>query len=303
MVVLFFDPQAGQVLGMASLADKDLSDFTVIPSNILLEAHPEVHTDQQKTKHFAIRRKRMQRWGLGIALPLLILVSLVILRLPLVKLLNQKGEQAYAEGRIMTAIKNFQMAALLNPKDASLPFKMAFVWANGGLDQASKVERYYKRAIELDPYYAEAKNNLARFYLSHSNEGFVADPLNNALRLLNQANKDVIDLEIEGIHDKILKNRAWANLQHGHLSNARADIEKSLSLNPEGAESHCLNALILEALDLDEATIKAWLSCLAYGEDDPSILYNKSHWLEMARERLREEGIDELEGLSDEDIP
>lgn len=272
-----FDFQSGHVVGMTTLGDNDLRDFTIIPASYLLESDEALKLAQEKLSQEKLQgeskaqRQKRGKWLWPLGITLLLLASLFALRIPIAKRLTSFGETQYINNNTTQSIQTFKLASRISPNDANIPFNIAYAFSNGMVDREAEVEYYYQKAIALDATYVDAQNNLARFYLINADYDFTAKPLNTALSLLTQAEqtlKQVYGQEkpdnltpesnvaqngesknresekqlpetISHLHSRILKNRAWAKLL---LSTTDATSTESLA---------SAKADIMQALSLD----------------------------------------------------
>ena len=89
----------------------------------------------------------------------------------------------------------------------------------------------------------------------------------------------------------LLKNRAWAHLQLGHLLQAEEGLNAAIALRPNSAAAaQCLLAQVNEARRpasdaLAQAASAAWAQCVALAPDPDEVV--EPVWLSLAEERLR----------------
>lgn len=186
--------------------------------------------------------------------------------------------------------------------------------------QLASAERYYSRAIKIDPddteaYYKlgrlfedlqdfdgainqyqiavkgtvqgvsyQAYNRLARLYiLNGTPEGY-----SNAISLLNRAlGLAPVKRDTETLY-AIHKNFGWARLEQGRYIEARNKLDKAIELFPDQAPAHCLLAQALENLPDDSRdSLKEWEHCLQYAnQKDP----DEDAWIGLAVQRLEDHG-------------
>lgn len=81
-------------------------------------------------------------------------------------LLLQLGITQIGNNNYPGALRNFLEAEKLNPQNAAIQSNLGLVYF---LRQKNELSiKHFKRAIELEPTYTEAKNNLARVYIEDS---------------------------------------------------------------------------------------------------------------------------------------
>jgi tetratricopeptide (TPR) repeat protein len=146
----------------------------------------------------------------------------------------QKGELSFA-------IREYQAALELVPKDAYLHFGLGEAYRRKGMyDEA---EQQFLRALELDPDQAEARMNLAVVYLQQERwpEAIAA-------------NTAMIEQPVFIRPSRALVNRGWAHYKSGDLEAAERDFREALK--GSGAAHHAnlnLGIVLFEKGEILEA--------------------------------------------------
>jgi tetratricopeptide (TPR) repeat protein len=229
-----------------------------------------------------IERRFQDEWKAGLAFGvLLILLALRFLLPGIARYYNDQGVRLQQSGSVTSAIENYKRAISLNPDYAEAHYNLATTYED--VLEYDKALGEYQTALRTDPKLYLAYNNLARLYMLHQND------FTNALSLLNIALEMKLDLDRSQqtyVQYSFLKNRGWANLGLKYLRLAETDLRQALMLRADGAAAHCLLAQVLEAQANSQAALTEWEACLRYEKNDVV----EANWLGLARERLSQGG-------------
>lgn len=243
----------------------------------------------------AIRHGHRPVWRLGLGLALLGAVVALRLSLPAIAGLYDGWGQEFFDQRqdYPGAREHFQRAVALDPSSAQAHYHLA-VTSEELLDPKQAI-REYELARMLGSTWPQVYNNLARLYLR-------GGQYEKALRLLEQAERQQGGRDAHFAY-ALPKNRGWARLGLGLYLQARIDLERALSVQPEAIAAHCLLAQVLEKQDQKEEALGHWESCAVNYDrqrrqptpgpsisDPPPLEAVEAVWIETARERVNQAG-------------
>lgn len=232
--------------------------------------------------HLHVARSGHPAWKTLLAAALLLVVVLLWSALPgMARWYSNQGMQRLLSGQVAAARDAFDRAVRLDPSLADAHYNLAV--AHEELLDFDLAIPEYQLAIRLSDAHYPAYNNLARLYLLRKNDG--ASALALTVRALAKQPADA------AVRYSLLKNRAWAQWQLGHLLQAEEGLKEAIALPPAGhAAAQCLLAQVLEAHrpPTDEqasAATAAWAQCVALAPDPNEVV--EPVWLSLAEERLR----------------
>jgi Tfp pilus assembly protein PilF len=138
-----------------------------------------------------------------------------------------------------------------------------------------KALEQYQSAIDIDPTFYPAYNNLSRLYILREK-----DP-GAALRLLDRA----ISLQPKepSVQYTLYKNYGWANLEMGQMGQAEQNLRIAVGLNPQRGSAHCLRAMVMNRQGKPNDALPEWESCLRYSYQSEV----EPEWRNAAQEVLR----------------
>jgi tetratricopeptide (TPR) repeat protein len=202
--------------------------------------------------------------------------SLGILRLHwIATYYNNRGVELQQKGDLAGAIKDYLRALWLNEAYPEAHYNLGDAYEE--IPDYNKAVEQYQRAIDVDPNFYPAYNNLARLYVLRQKD-YAA-----AMRLLEHA------LSFEPKEPPILytlyKNYGWASLEAGHLGQAEQYLRDALKLqlDPKRGSAHCLLGKVLQHEQRQTEALQEWEDCLRYsmsGDVEPD-------WQIEAKERLK----------------
>ncbi len=150
-------------------------------------------------------------------------------------------------------------------------FRAAFEWYLEGcrLDEdertAREAERAYRKAIKLDPSFANA-------YTNYGNLLFRRGEIKNAEAMYKKA------LNVDPKQPEALYNIGFLKYEQGDIIGALRNFKRALNSDPSFADAHFNAAMVLEELGRFEESRIHWETYL--------VLDSESSWAEIAREHL-----------------
>lgn len=219
---------------------------------------------------------RVSRWLL-ISAVLLALALTARLSLPFAAAYyNERAARAIERRDLTTAVYDYRRALSLNPDYAQAHYGLAVVYE--GLQKYDEAIEGYGKAIVLDFQFVQAHNNLARLLLKRGRE----KDYDNALQVLNDAlSRSPQD---EGLQYSLYKNRGWANYELKYYQQAENDLRTALSRRKDGAAAHCLLGYVFEAQGKPDAGGE-WFDCVGYTPGQETEV--EARWLSHAQEKLQ----------------
>ena len=183
--------------------------------------------------------------------------SVVVGVLPLPRLAtycNNRGVKLQQEGDLARAIENYRFALWFNRRYPEAHYNLGDAYEE--IPDYNKAAEQYQLALDADPTFYPAYNNLARLYILRQKD-YVA-----AMRLLEHA------LSFEPKEPSILytlyKNYGWASLDAGYLGQAEQNLRNALKLDLQRGSAHCLLGKVLERQGRTNEARQEQETCLAY---------------------------------------
>ena len=137
-----------------------------------------------------------------------------------------------------------------------------------------KALEQYQQAINIDPTFYPAYNNLARLYIMRRQD-YAA-----ALRLLDRAMS--LHPQEPSVQYTLYKNYGWASLRLGQFGQAERYLSLAERMDSSRGSAHCLRAKLLETQARKAEALPEWESCVAYSNDDEV----EPEWRNEAHEHL-----------------
>lgn len=180
----------------------------------------------------------------------------------------QLARMHFEQGRVPESLEEIETSLRL---DGSLPqvhhYRGYIYW---NLEQWHDAAASFERALELQPYYTDARMFLATCL---ENLGRVDD----ALAQLDRAERD----RTFGAREKVYVTRAMIYKRQGRLGDALADLRQAVELRPRYYRAHYEMALVLDGMDrLDEAIA-------AFDAAEPGYAENARFHLDKGRALFR----------------
>lgn len=230
-----------------------------------------------------INRKFQGRSRMWLALGVLALTLGIRIFLPdaVARYRNRLGDQSLNEGRLPSAIENYQQAVALKPYYVEARFNLAMAYDKS--QEYSKAIDEYKRTIEFNSKQYTAYNNLARLYILHS-KNYIG-----ALRLLDYLLGILQELPPDNRYS-LFKNRGWANLELRNYGQAEAELKRALTFR-RGAAAHYLLGRLLEEQKRTEEAKQQWNNFIETIQNDPKQEEEAGpDWIGHAQEQLTKGG-------------
>jgi DNA-binding winged helix-turn-helix (wHTH) protein/lipopolysaccharide biosynthesis regulator YciM len=236
---------------------------------------PTISQDNVERKPQAATFKHIWKWLGALAITGLLLAGLVR-SLPLIaRFCNNQGLEHQQSREIRAAIGDYQWAIRFSYGYADAHYNLGDAYED--IPNYDKAVEEYQRAIEADPTYYPAYNNLARLYIMRRRD-FAA-----ALLLLDRALS--LQPQEPSVRYTLYKNYGWANLGLGQLGQAERNLRLAESLDLRRGSAHCLMAKVLDGQGRATDAMPEWESCLAYS-NQPEV---EPEWRNAAQEHLRHE--------------
>jgi len=242
-----------------------------------IEEAPEdtiVNSDESQNDSPAITYLTARaKWAIAAsAFVLALILAMVCISPKVARSLNNRGVQHQQKGEIGAAIEDYHWALRFGPDNAAVHYDLGDAYED--IPDYDRALEQYQRAIDLDPGFYPAYNNLSRLYILRRKD------YGAALRLLDRALS--MEPQEASVKYTIHKNYGWANLELGQLFQAEENLKLAAGLQPERGSAHCLLAKTLTAEGKLTDTAPEWELCLAYsgqGEVEPE-------WRNEAQENL-----------------
>jgi DNA-binding winged helix-turn-helix (wHTH) protein/Flp pilus assembly protein TadD len=186
---------------------------------------------------------------------------------------NNRGVVQQQNGDIRGALADYEWALKFSSGYAEAHYNLGDTYEE--IPDYDKAVEQYQVAIDTDPKFYAAYNNLARLYILRRRDfGAALVLLDRALRLQPQE---------ASVQYTLHKNYGWANFELGHLGQAEQNLRQADALDPRRGSAHCLLAKVLERQGRTTDALPEWESCLAYS-NQPEV---EPEWRNEAQEHLR----------------
>jgi tetratricopeptide (TPR) repeat protein len=247
---------------------------------------------------FGIRQEGHPRSYAILAAAVLALVACFRLSLPWIGMhyYDARGRQFFSQGRLHDAIESFQRAISLAPSRDVPHYDLA-----NALEDVLDIDRAigeYQAAIQTNPEFYPAYNNLARLYLvkRKDHEGALRALRDGIIRLTHERNKHPMDCarpnpQCDALY-ALHKNFAWVNVEKQWYYLAGIDVDLAIAANPGRLGIHCLRAQVESAANVPDEATKSWQACLAAagpqmnGDKKNQVEDIEEIWIAMAQEWL-----------------
>jgi DNA-binding winged helix-turn-helix (wHTH) protein/Flp pilus assembly protein TadD len=196
---------------------------------------------------------------------------------------NNRGVMRQQNGDIRGAIGEYEWALRFSSAYADARYNLGDAYEE--IPDYDKAVEQYQRAVDADPKFYPAYNNLSRLYIMRQRD-YAA-----ALRLLDRA----IGLQPHepSVQYTLYKNYGWANLELGHLGQAEQNLRFAARVDPLRGSAHCLLAKVIDRRGGTKDALQEWESCLAYSNQ----LEVEPDWRNEAQENLRKSLESPIGGL------
>jgi DNA-binding winged helix-turn-helix (wHTH) protein len=206
---------------------------------------------------------KMSRRGLLIATAVLgaTVGSVIVGILPvpwLATYYNNGGVERQQKGDLKGAINDYLLALWFNRNYAEARYNLGDAYEE--IPDYNKAAEQYQRAIDADPTFYPAYNNLARLYIIRQKDYMAA------MRLVEHA------LSFEPKEPSILytlyRNYGWANLEAGYLGQAEQNLRNALKLDVQRGSAHCLLGQLWWRQGRQNDARQEWETCLRYSNTE-----------------------------------
>ena len=167
---------------------------------------------------------------------------------------NNRGVQSQSRADLKDAITEYDNAIRWYPRYAAAHYNLAD--ANEEIGMYDKSVKEYQLAIQEDPEFYEAYNNLARLYIKRLNDSGAAVALMERALALQPAE--------ESVRYSLHKNYGWARLELKLPEQAEHELRLAISIRPTYGAAHCLLAKVLDAKGQPTDALREWEMCVAY---------------------------------------
>lgn len=185
---------------------------------------------------------------------------------------NNKGESLHQAGNLKAAIGDFQLALRFNSGYSEAHYNLANAYED--IPDYDKALDQYQQAIDVDPTFYPAYNNLSRLYIMRRRD------YEAALRLLDRAMS--LHPQEASVQYTLYKNYGWADLRLGQFGQAEEYLRLAESLDSSRGAAHCLRAKLLETQGKAVDAQTEWESCLSYSNQEEV----EPEWRHEAQEHL-----------------
>jgi tetratricopeptide (TPR) repeat protein len=218
------------------------------------------------------------------AIALLLLLALYLFLPTLARYYyNDRGVDLLTAGQVSEAAKNFRRAVSLNPDYAEAHYNLASAYEEV-LDFDRAIYEY-QVALEKHPDLYAIYNNLGRLYIRQKND------YDGAIYILRRGQARISDDRVLFI---VYKNLGWAHYEKGLYVKAIEELQRSLEIQHrlerqlpgkplKLTESYRLLALAYEKLHHEADAIREWEHSLGYADLRDS---QEAEWAEEARHHL-----------------
>jgi tetratricopeptide (TPR) repeat protein len=239
---------------------------------------------QGTLKRWRIPKQFWQEAKFGAASLLLLFFVGFRLSLPRIALIyNNMGYRDYQAGRLDSAESQFKRAIKLNPDYAEAHYHLGIIYED--LQDLKRARKEYGIAVQSG--FPVANSNLARLHILSKNYPVAVNLLLNGIVVLET---DYSSLEgKEFVQYSLYKNLGWARLKQRRYEEARDTLKQAIAIQPEQASAHCLLARVLEELDKDKQALEAWVNCDKY-PGNPNTP-EEDEWIHQAKQRLKAEEL------------
>jgi tetratricopeptide (TPR) repeat protein len=247
---------------------------------------------------FGVRQEGHPRSYTLLAVAVLTLVGSFRACLPWIAIhyYDARGTRLFSTGKIHSAIENFERAISLAPSEYLPHYNLA-----DALEEILDIDRAigeYQAAIQANPDFYPAYNNLARLYLVKRKdyEGALRALRKGIIRLTAEREKNQQDCahpnpQCDALYT-LHKNFAWVNVEKQWFGLARIDVNLAIAANPNRGGIYCLLAQIESAAGNRDGATKSWTACLARagaqirGDKSAQVEDIEEIWIALAKEWL-----------------
>lgn len=201
---------------------------------------------------FGVGKKRQPLASFLVTAAVLLAVVIFWLSLPLfADFYNDRGLAQLGEEKTTHAVESFERAVALNPNSGRAHYHLAN--AHELLLDYDDALIEYQRAVDADPDFKEALNNLAYLYMLHRSN------YQKALDLLSRAFRT--PFKNPETEYAAYKNRGWAFLGLKQYKLAEDDLRHAIKISDQ-AEANCMLGQALDEQGRPDDGIEYWAHCV-----------------------------------------
>lgn len=218
------------------------------------------------------------------------------------------GVKAQQSQQLFEAKKYYDRALEFNSQDAKIVNNLGLICQN--LKDFVCAQLQYEKALKLNPFNPVARYNLGGFYddsgefdratvqyelAIQSNSPVAVNALTDLarLRILDGDAAAAIELSLRGlqqtekpkVRSALYRNLGWARWVQNDYSQAEADLQQAIKLNPERIDAYCLLAQVLEAKDDHKGALIMWKKCLNRNSNNSREV---KVWQTIAQQRIND---------------
>ncbi|MGB0385475.1 MAG: CHAT domain-containing protein [Ardenticatenaceae bacterium] len=206
-----------------------------------------------------------------IAIPLLLLLLFLLLRLPQIAIFyNNRGAERHDAGDLRGAQLDYEWALKLNPDYIEAHYNLGLLYEDWHKPDMARAEYL----VAVGGGSEEARNNLARLYIS---DQMYSEAVKLLLTALDKSENDEVRYNL-------LKNLGWARLGQGRYPEAESRLRDAIRLAAHKAAAHCLLAQVFDEQAKTELALTEWDMCLRYADKHNP---DEDCWIGMAHERRK----------------
>ena len=219
-----------------------------------------------------------------------------------------RGVKAQQSQQLFQAKKYYERALEFNSRDSKIVNNLGLICQSLKDFVCAKLQ--YEKAINLNPFNPVARYNLGGIYddsgefdraiaqyelAIKSNSPVAVNALSDLarLRILDGDAAAAIDLSLRGlqqtekpkVRSALYRNLGWARWMQNDYSQAEADLQQAIKLNPERTDAYCLLAQVLEAKDDNQGALTLWKKCLNRNSNNSREV---KVWQTIAQQRIND---------------
>ncbi|MCC3409709.1 MAG: tetratricopeptide repeat protein [Microcoleus sp. PH2017_10_PVI_O_A] len=218
------------------------------------------------------------------------------------------GVKAQQSQQLFEAKKYYEQALAFNPQDSKIVNNLGLICQT--IKDFACAQLQYEKAVKLNPLNPVARYNLGGFYddsgefdratvqyelAIQSNSPVAVNALSDLarLRILDGDAAAAIELSLRGlqqtqkpkVRSALYRNLGWARWVQNDYSQAEADLQQAIKLNPERTDAYCLLAQVLEAKDDNKGALILWKKCLNRNSNNSREV---KVWQTIAQQRIND---------------
>ena len=193
---------------------------------------------------------------------------------------NQKGLKNYQDGKVESAIQDYQRAIALHPDNPHAHFNLGNVYED--LQEFDSAQREYLLAVKRQ--LPEAYNNLARLHIRDKQYAQAASLIQQGLQTVQE--------DQSALNYSLLKNLGWVRFEQKRYGEAKNALLFAIAIanSPEAANhvefpgsAYCLMAQVLEKQHPKTIAKTEWEKCRDLSS---RINPDEDTWFHLAQEKV-----------------